>query len=235
MEKDQTSLFDYIGANGSSSEGSEADGGAAFAVRALPASAEGDLLHRLKQLEDRCLKCRDCALRQGAAQVVFGEGDPRATILLVGEAPGAEEDRLGRPFVGAAGKLLDRILVAAGFQREEVFIGNIVKCRPPGNRIPHPKEVEQCLPHLKQQISLIDPAIVVCLGALASKTLIDEKIKITRERGQWREIDGRFYMPTFHPAALLRDPRRKRDVWEDFQKIEKRYKELYSAEKGDSG
>ncbi|MEW8958275.1 uracil-DNA glycosylase [Neomoorella humiferrea] len=167
----------------------------------------------------RTLACRGCALRQGARRVVFGEGNPRAAIMLVGEGPGAREDELGRPFVGAAGELLDRILVAAGFKREELYITNVVKCRPPGNRQPLPGEVQTCLPILKAQIKLIKPQIIVCLGAVATRALIAPGASITRLRGRWIMREGIRYLPTFHPAALLRDAAKKRPVWEDFKKL----------------
>ncbi|MBM7866130.1 uracil-DNA glycosylase [Heliobacterium gestii] len=163
--------------------------------------------------------CRLCPLRDGCQQVVFGEGNPEARLMLVGEGPGAEEDRLGRPFVGAAGQLLDRILSAGKFPRPEVYIANVVKCRPPGNRLPLPHEVRACRVHLERQIEIINPQIIICLGALATQTLIDPNARITRDRGKWARKDGRLLMPTFHPAALLRDPAKKRPVWEDIQMV----------------
>jgi uracil-DNA glycosylase len=184
----------------------------------------------LEQLKQRCLACAACELRKGCRQVVFAKGDPLARMMLVGEGPGAEEDRAGIPFVGAAGQLLDRILDAAGLKRDELYITNVVKCRPPGNRLPAANEVEQCLHYLKGQIELIKPQIIVCLGALAARTLIDRNASITRIRGRWSLIEGRRYMPTFHPAALLRDTGKKRPVWEDFQKIAQYYR---SKEIGD--
>ncbi len=177
-----------------------------------------------------CLTCTRCSLREGASGVVFGEGNPRAHILFVGEGPGGEEDKLGRPFVGAAGQLLDRILNAALLKREEVYIANVVKCRPPANRQPKQDEIETCLPLLQRQIMLIDPAIVVCLGAVASRTLIHPDFLITKERGHWHELDNRMLMPTFHPAALLRDPGKKKAVWEDIQQVVKLYTEICREE-----
>ncbi len=158
--------------------------------------------------------------------MVFGEGDPHARIMFIGEGPGGEEDRLGRPFVGAAGKLLDRIFSAAGWRREELYIANIVKCRPPGNRNPLQEEIETCYPLLVKQIELIDPPIIVTLGAVAAKVLLDSRdFYITRERGKWRQLGSRMLMPTFHPAALLRDPSKKRPVWEDIKQVMALYKE----------
>lgn len=177
----------------------------------------------LEELKKLCLECSLCGLRAGCRQVVFGDGNPQARLMLVGEGPGADEDRLGVPFVGRAGQLLDRILEAAAIKRAEVYIANVVKCRPPANRVPTQKEVEACLPHLQKQIALIDPEIIVCLGALATRTLIDRDASITRVRGQWRQAGNRRIIATFHPAALLRDPGKKKDVWDDFQEVMKYY------------
>lgn len=180
---------------------------------------------KLEELKKTCLGCNLCHLRGGCARVVFGDGNSRARLMLIGEAPGADEDRAGIPFVGRAGQLLDRILTAAEIDREKIFITNVVKCRPPGNRLPLQPEVETCLPYLKKQIELINPHIIVCLGALATKTLINKSAAITRDRGKWHNIDGRRVIATFHPAALLRDPSRKKDVWEDFKQVMQHYKE----------
>lgn len=173
-------------------------------------------LEALREVSHQCEKCR---LRASCTHVVFGEGNPDAKIMFVGEGPGREEDKQGRPFVGAAGQLLDRILVSVGLDRGEVYITNVVKCRPPGNRMPNPDEVEACSLYLYAQIRKINPSIIVCLGALAARTLIDKNARITRIRGEWHEKDGILIMPTFHPAALLRDPSKKRPVWEDMKKV----------------
>ncbi len=178
---------------------------------------------KLEQLKNKCLSCQLCGLRQGCQQVVFGDGNPTARLMLVGEGPGADEDRIGIPFVGKAGQLLDRIFEAAKIVRSDVYIANIVKCRPPGNRLPLQPEVDACLPYLKEQITLINPEIIVCLGALALRTLVDRGATISRSRGKWHQIDGRRVIATFHPAALLRDPAKKKDVWVDFQEIMKYY------------
>lgn len=161
---------------------------------------------------------------------MLGEGNLRALLMLVGEAPGAREDELGRPFVGAAGELLNRILQAAGFKREEVYITNVVKCRPPGNRLPTPDEVQACRPYLEIQVELVSPKIIVCLGALATQVLIAPGARITRLRGQWIQKDGIYYLPTFHPAALLRDESKKRPVWEDFKRVRALYRELSTVQ-----
>jgi len=178
----------------------------------------------LEELKSEALKCRKCPLRQGCQQVVFGEGNASARLMLVGEGPGSEEDRLGAPFVGAAGRLLDRILSAAEISREEIYITNIVKCRPPGNRAPVKDEIAACLPYLDQQIQLINPEIVLCLGATSARTLIDSNFKITKDRGNWYKKHGILYTATFHPAALLRDPGKKAPVWDDIQRVRDVYR-----------
>ncbi len=180
----------------------------------------------LQELSAKLQSCTACRLYAGRKTVVFGEGDPRAKLMFVGEGPGATEDEMGRPFVGAAGKLLDKIIEAGGWKREEVYIANVVKCRPPANRVPAADEMEVCLPNLLRQIELIQPKLLVCLGATASQGLIDPAAKITKIRGDWVEKYGIRIMPTYHPAALLRDPSRKRDVWEDIKKVRAAYLEL---------
>ncbi|GAB6877528.1 uracil-DNA glycosylase [Thermaerobacter litoralis] len=178
-------------------------------------------------LEQVVKGCTACGLRAGCRGVVFGDGNPAARLMLIGEGPGADEDRLGRPFVGRAGQLLDRILAACGFDRQKhVYIANVVKCRPPGNRTPTPEERAACLPNLRAQMRLVRPAIVVLLGATALQALIDPTARITRARGQWIYRDGVWYMPTYHPAALLRNPGLKRDCWHDFKKVIDKYREL---------
>ncbi len=182
-----------------------------------------DAAGRLQSLARQAAACRRCGLREGCRAVVFGEGDPRAQLMLVGEGPGKVEDDLGRPFVGPAGQLLDRILEAAGFRRQEVFITNVVMCRPPGNRVPRPEEVASCLPWLEEKLAIIRPRIVLCLGALAAQALISPGLSVTRARGRWHERDGLLLLATFHPAAVLRDPGKKRPVWEDFNQVRARY------------
>lgn len=185
----------------------------------------------MEQLRESVLQCKDCALRAGCRQVVFGEGSSEARILLIGEGPGEAEDRLGRPFVGRAGQLLDKILEACGFDRfKHVFIANIVKCRPPKNRAPLPEERARCLVHLYAQIRLLQPEIIVLLGATALQGLIDPLAKITKARGNWLQWNGIWVMPTYHPAALLRNPGLKQPVWEDFKQIVAKYRELVDPE-----
>lgn len=204
--------------------------GEAVAARPLgPPRPPWETTSSLEELKGLVAACRRCRLRAGCKQVVFGEGNTQADLMLVGEGPGQAEDEEGRPFVGAAGQLLNRILAAAGIERSEVFIANVVKCRPPGNRLPLPDEVRACRPYLEAQLRLIKPRIVVCLGALAAQTLISPALRITRDRGKWVEKDGLLIMPTFHPAALLRDPSKKRPTWEDFQAVVRRYQPLRSG------
>ncbi len=186
-------------------------------------SPEGKKVDKLREVEEKALACKRCALRDGCKQVVFGEGKADARLMLVGEGPGGDEDRLGRPFVGRAGKLLDRILEAAEIPREDVYITNVVKCRPPGNRNPVQTEIDACSSYLREQFKLISPEIVICLGALATKTIIDKNAAITRVRGQWYQKEGMRLIATFHPAALLRDPGKKKPVWEDFKEVMRYY------------
>ncbi len=172
--------------------------------------------------------CRKCRLCEGRANVVPGEGNPEADLMFIGEGPGQEEDRQGRPFVGRSGELLTRMIHAIGIERSECYIANIVKCRPPGNRNPEPDEAEACLPYLRMQTALIRPKVIVLLGKVACRYTLREEIFVTRDHGRWYEKKGVFLMPTYHPSALLRDPTKKRDAWEDFQKVRDRLRELTS-------
>ena len=173
-----------------------------------------------------CMQCRLCAMR---TNVVPGEGSGKSRIMFVGEGPGRDEDLQGRPFVGAAGQLLDRMLDAIGLKREEVYICNVVKCRPPNNRTPEESEALSCLPFLREQFVLLQPKIIVCLGATAAKYLCDPEIRIARERGRLREKKGVWFLPTYHPAALLRDPPKKKEAWEDLKTLREKYLELFRA------
>jgi uracil-DNA glycosylase len=166
--------------------------------------------------------CRRCALCKARTQVVFGVGDPRARLMFIGEGPGRDEDLQGEPFVGVAGQLLDKMIKAMGLSRQEVYIANVVKCRPPKNRDPEPAEVAQCEPFLKAQIAVVRPEAIVALGRCAAQTLLKEPTAITRLRGHWREYAGIPLMPTFHPAYLLRSPGEKRAAWQDLQTVMKR-------------
>lgn len=176
-------------------------------------------------------ECTKCKLSETRKNVVFGMGNPNASIMLIGEGPGQREDELGIPFVGKSGQLLDNILAACGFSREEhIFIGNIVKCRPPNNRDPLPEEKDECIEYLHRQIEMINPQILVLLGRVALQGLIDPKASITKCRGNWIEWQDRWVMPTYHPSALLRNPKLKYDTRDDFRKIVEKYKELVDPE-----
>lgn len=168
-----------------------------------------------------CARCRECALGQTRKNLVFGTGNPRAEIMLVGEGPGANEDEQGVPFVGKAGMLLDDMLAIIGLDRTKVYIANIVKCRPPGNRDPLNVEQDACIGYLRRQIRLVDPRIIVCLGRIAAMRLINERFKITREHGLWYDVDGRRVMAIYHPAALLRDPGRRPETFDDLKSLQR--------------
>jgi len=194
--------------------------GATKVSEAAPPSAQGDSAARLKDIRAEIGDCRRCPLCQGRTQIVFGVGDPRAKILFVGEGPGAEEDRQGEPFVGRAGQLLtDIITKGMGLQRSEVYIANVVKCRPPDNRVPEPAEMAACLPFLEAQIRAIGPQVIVALGATAVHGLLGVKVQITKFRGEWTNYKGTPLMPTFHPSYLLRNPSAKKEVWSDIQEV----------------
>ncbi|RMG48323.1 MAG: uracil-DNA glycosylase [Acidobacteria bacterium] len=167
--------------------------------------------------------CRRCRLAGGRTNVVFGVGDPEARLMFVGEGPGADEDRKGEPFVGRAGQLLDRIIAAMGLSRAQVYIANVVKCRPPENRAPTPDEAAACLPFLRAQIAIVRPEVIVALGRTALEGLLGERIpSMSRARRRWYDCGGVAVKPTFHPAYLLRNPAAKRDVWEDMQEVMQR-------------
>jgi len=174
----------------------------------------------LATLRTVALACRKCALCDTRTQVVFGVGHPQASLMFVGEAPGFDEDRQGEPFVGAAGQLLTRIIEAIHLRREEVYIANILKCRPPNNRNPLPDEIALCRPYLDRQIELIRPRIICALGKFAAQTLLASDTPISRLRGRFHDYRGTPVMPTFHPAYLLRNPGAKREVWHDMQQIQ---------------
>jgi uracil-DNA glycosylase len=173
----------------------------------------------LQQIRDDLGDCQRCKLHAGRTNIVFGVGNPKAELVFVGEGPGADEDRLGEPFVGAAGQLLDKMIVAMGLQRRDVYICNVVKCRPPGNRNPEPDEIAACSPFLRRQIASIRPKAIVALGKFAAQFLLSDTTPITRLRGRWRDYDGIPLMPTFHPAYLLRSPGEKGKAWEDLKAV----------------
>jgi len=165
----------------------------------------------------QCRKCADLARRR--RNVVFGAGNRQAELMFIGEAPGVDEDAQGEPFVGRAGQLLTRIIEAMGMRREEVYIGNVLKCRPPENRTPLPEEMANCLPYLERQIEMIRPKVIVALGATALRALLDIQIGITKMRGHWYSYRDIPILPTFHPAYLLRNPAAKREVWQDMKAV----------------
>ena len=169
--------------------------------------------------------CRRCPLCEKRTKIVFGVGNPNARLVFVGEGPGREEDQRGEPFVGEAGQLLDRIIAAIGLSRPEVYICNVVKCRPPSNRDPQPEEIAACEVFLKRQLASIQPDMVVALGKFAAQTLLREQTPIGKLRGHWSEYEGIPLMPTFHPAYLLRNPTSKREVWEDMKQVMRRLRE----------
>ena len=164
-------------------------------------------------------ECTRCKLHKGRIKLVFGAGNAEARLMFVGEGPGAEEDEQGVPFVGRAGQLLTQIIKAMGLEREDVYIANVVKCRPPGNRNPEPDEIEQCEPFLMRQMDVIKPAVVVALGKFAAQTLLRTAEPISRIRGRFHQVGDTRVMPTFHPSYLLRNPAAKRDVWEDMKAV----------------
>ncbi len=180
----------------------------------------------LDQLENLINKCFACKLHEGRNKFVFGSGNPNADVMVVGEGPGAEEDKQGLPFVGRAGKLLTDVLKAINFSRDEVYIANIIKCRPPGNRTPLPDEMDTCLPYLIKQVEIIKPKAILCLGLTAAKGLLKKRDSLTSMRGKVFEFENIKVMVTYHPAALLRNPNWKRPCWEDLQKFRKLYDEL---------
>jgi len=180
-----------------------------------------------EELEAACKICEKCELYKTRTNVVFGVGSRNAEVLFIGEGPGENEDLKGEPFVGRAGALLDDMLKIIGLSRyNNIFIANIVKCRPPGNRDPHQTEREMCKEWLRSQISLISPKIIVCLGRIAAADIIDNEIKITQDHGKWFEKDGIKHMALYHPAALLRDPHKKPDTFVDLKNLEKMIKEI---------
>lgn len=179
-----------------------------------------------EQLRSDCESCEKCALHETKTNCVFGTGNTGADLLFVGEAPGENEDKTGIPFVGRAGKLLDQFLFAVDIPRENVYIANILKCRPPRNRDPLPEEEEACIEYLRRQVRLINPKVIVCLGRISAMKLIKPDFKITKEHGQWFDR-GRFLITAvYHPAALLRDPRKKEEMLEDMKKIKAKLDEL---------
>lgn len=180
----------------------------------------------LEEIEEAIAACKSCGLHATRTRIVPGEGDPNARVAFVGEAPGQQEDQLGRPFVGEAGALLDRMIVAMRLRREDVFIVNVLKCRPPGNRNPLPEEIAACENFLSQQLRLIRPALIVALGSFAAQWLLKTTQSISRMRGEWGQYEGIPVMPTFHPSYLNRKPAEKHKAWADLQKVMAEYERL---------
>ena len=219
--------FAEIGVEGVSKDVKWRQRGAAASFDSDDVSASGnvilaqdndDSLDRIKDdIGQDCRRCKLCTM--GRSQIVFGVGNPRARLMFVGEAPGEEEDKRGEPFVGRAGQLLTKIIEAIGLTREQVYIANVIKCRPPGNRNPEPDEVEQCEPYLFRQIDVIKPRVIVPLGKFAAQSLLKTADPITRLRGRQFDYRGAALIPTFHPAYLLRNPSAKREVWDDMKKV----------------
>ena len=177
-------------------------------------------------LQERCLSCRACGLCETRTNVVFGVGNPTAEVLFVGEAPGEREDALGEPFVGKAGQLLDDMLAMIGLSRDRIYITNSIKCRPPQNRDPLNTEKDACAPFLQRQLELMRPKIIVCLGRVSAMEMIKPDFKITQEHGRFFEKNGVLMMPMLHPAALLRDPRKKPEAFEDFIRLREKLAEI---------
>lgn len=173
----------------------------------------------LNEIREKCEKCESCTLCKTKTNTVFGTGSAEAKLMFIGEAPGEKEDLSGIPFVGAAGKLLDKYLEFAAIPRESVYIANILKCRPPHNRDPLPEEEDACIGYLREQVSVIKPQVIVCLGRISAMRIIKPDFKITAEHGKWFKKGNYKLMAVYHPAALLRDPRKKEDMAEDFLKI----------------
>ncbi len=184
----------------------------------------------LGELNTMICQCQKCSLGATRTKFVFGVGNPKAEIVLIGEAPGADEDAKGEPFVGRAGQLLNKILEAIHFKREEVYICNILKCRPPNNRDPLPEEVQQCEPYLWKQLEIIKPKIILCLGRISAQVLLKTADSLTKLRESVHDYRGIPLMVTYHPAALLRNPNWKRPTWEDVQKLRKMYDEMKNNE-----
>lgn len=180
----------------------------------------------LEELAAHCAACQKCELGKTRTKLVFGMGNPNADLMFIGEAPGEQEDLTGIPFVGRAGQLLDKYLYAVDIDRKDVYIANILKCRPPQNRDPLPAEEDACIDYLREQVKLIRPKIIVCLGRISAMRLIKEDFKITKEHGTWFEKGGYLMTAVFHPAALLRDPRRKEDMLDDMKRIKEKLDEL---------
>lgn len=185
------------------------------------------MMHELRQ---RCLQCHACPLARTRTSVVFGVGPERSDVVFVGEGPGQQEDLMGEPFVGPAGKLLDDMLSIIDLGRENSYIANIVKCRPPNNRDPLPEEQDACIGYLEEQLRILKPRIIVCLGRIAAQRLIHPEFRITREHGTWTQRDGILYTAMYHPSALLRDPSKRPDTFQDLLALRTKLQSLRAGE-----
>lgn len=181
-----------------------------------------------EELEEAIKDCKKCKLCTNRTNIVFGTGNKKASVMLIGEGPGADEDKQGKPFVGKAGQLMDKAFDGLGVNRDDLYIANIVKCRPPSNRVPEEDEAEACLDYLRNQVVLVKPKIIVLLGSTALKNILGKEYSITAARGKWIEKKGIMYMPTWHPAALLRDENKKIEFWNDL-------KEVFEKDERDNG
>ena len=175
-----------------------------------------------EELEKSIIGCKKCKLCTGRNNIVFGTGNKEADLMFIGEGPGADEDREGEPFVGRAGKLMNMAFDGIGIKREEVYIANIVKCRPPSNRNPETDEADACIDYLRNQVMLVKPKVIVLLGSVALKNILGNEYGITASRGNWVERKGILYMPTWHPAALLRDENKKIEFWKDLKQVKEK-------------
>lgn len=192
-----------------------------------------DKIQNIHELKNNWGACTRCKLAQGRTHLVFGEGATPADLMFIGEGPGEQEDLQGRPFVGKAGELLTRMIEAMGLRRENVYIANIVKCRPPNNRDPEPDEIEACMPVLLAQIRCVRPRVIVSLGKISAQTLLGTAIPISRLRGKWHQFQGIDLMPTFHPAYLLRSPDKKKEAWMDLQAVIKQLGEPHAPKRNE--
>lgn len=179
-----------------------------------------------EELEQSIINCNKCKLCTNRTNIVFGEGNKETKVMFVGEGPGADEDREGLPFVGKAGQLMNKALEGLGIKREGLYIANIVKCRPPSNRVPEDDEADACLNYLRNQVILIKPKIIVLLGSTALKNILGKEYGITTSRGKWIERKGIYYMPTWHPAALLRDENKKIEFWNDLKEVKNKMEQI---------
>ena len=211
-----------VNAAGPTQAGAQTMNSESLAADSVQSLAPADPVAALRLIREDIGDCTRCRLhKQGRKQIVFGVGNPRADLMFIGEAPGADEDEQGEPFVGRAGQLLNNMIKAMGLRREDVYIANIIKCRPPGNRTPERDECETCSPFLFRQIEVIAPKAIVALGAVAAKTLLAINSPMSELRGRWYDYRGTKLAVTYHPAFLLRDPRQKKETWKDLQMVMK--------------